>query len=86
MGILLLWGTFNGFVYVLNTDRFELHSSFHVKDKVGQGSSRRGINALAQSNKPHHGPRITDLACFRTPNDLSLKLMVTTRDSKIKNI
>lgn len=83
-GNFVIVGTFNGFVYVLNTDRFELHSSFHVKDKVGQGSSRRGINALAQSNKPHHGPRITDLACFRTPNDLSLKLMVTTRDSKIR--
>ena len=39
-GNFVIVGTFNGFVYVLNTDRFELHSSFHVKDKVGQGSSR----------------------------------------------
>ena len=83
-GKFVIVGTFNGFVYILNTDRFELHSSFHVKDKGVQGSSRRSINMLTQSNKPHHGPRITDLVCFRAPNDPSLKLMVTTRDSKIR--
>lgn len=75
-------GTFNGYIYVLETQGFHLVTWFHVTDKSTQ--KQKGSQGFIQSAKPHHGPRVTCLQCFKAPNDKSLKLMATSNDSRVR--
>lgn len=78
----IIVGTFNGYIYILETYGLELVSSFHVKDKDTQ--NRFNIRGLSSGSKHHHGPRVTYLQCFNAPNDDSLKLMTVSNDSRIR--
>lgn len=75
-------GTFNGYIYILETQGFHLVTWFHVTDKDTQ--KQKAPQAFNSSAKPHHGPRVTCLQCFKAPNDKTLKLMVTSNDSRVR--
>lgn len=70
-------GTFNGYVHVLLTKGLEQVSSFHVVDKNTQERN-------TASTKIHHGPRVTGLECFKYEPDNSLRIVVTSSDSRIR--
>lgn len=75
-------GTFNGYVYILETDGLQLVSSFHVKDKETQNHT--SSQDISPGSKHHHGPRVTYLQCFIAPNDNLSKLMTVSNDSRIR--
>lgn len=76
-------GTFNGYVIVLATRGLDFVSSFHVIDKSTQ-VEEAGSVLLAPGSKTHHGPRLTCLQCYKSPVDNSLRLVVTSNDSRIR--
>lgn len=75
-------GTFNGYVYILETYGLQLVSSFHVKDKETQ--NRPSFQGLSPGAKHHHGPSVTYLQCFNAPDDNSPKLMTVSNDSRVR--
>lgn len=76
-------GTFNGYVHILHTKGLEHISSFHVKDKSTQGIHAKPFSAH-DNGKIYNGPRVTGLQCFETKASDSIKLSVTTNDSRIR--
>lgn len=76
-------GTFNGYVIVLATRGLDFVSSFHVVDKATQ-VEEAGNRLLSPGSKTHHGPRLTCLQCYKAPTDDSLRLVVTSNDSRIR--
>ncbi|QLL30563.1 hypothetical protein HG536_0A03810 [Torulaspora globosa] len=76
-------GTFNGYVIVLATRGLDFVSSFHVVDKTTQ-VEEAGTRLLSSGSKTHHGPRLTCLQCYKDPADDSLRLVVTSNDSRIR--
>lgn len=76
-------GTFNGYVIMLATRGLDLVSSFHVSDKSTQVEGA-GIELLAPGSKTHHGPRLTCLHCYKPSGNASLRLVVTSNDSKMR--
>lgn len=75
-------GTFNGYVIVLTTRGLEFVTSFHVTDKETQVENSGDL--LAPGLKTHHGPRLTCLQCFRAKLYGTLRLVVTSNDSRIR--
>ncbi|GAV50681.1 hypothetical protein ZYGR_0Z01040 [Zygosaccharomyces rouxii] len=75
-------GTFNGYIYILETYGLRLVSSFHVKDKETQ--NHHVSQGLSPGSKHHHGPRVTYLQYFKSPNDESSKLMTVSNDSRVR--
>lgn len=73
-------GTFNGYVYILATKGLDYIKSFHVTDKETQEGSFSGNANI----KMHHGPRVICLESYRDAVDKSLRLLVTSNDSRIR--
>ncbi|QLQ78129.1 hypothetical protein HG537_0A03760 [Torulaspora globosa] len=76
-------GTFNGYVIVLATRGLDFVSSFHVVDKTTQ-VEEAGTRLLSPGSKTHHGPRLTCLQCYKAATDDTLRLVVTSNDSRIR--
>ena len=78
-------GTFNGYVIVLLTRGLEHVYSFHLSDKQDKKVKDVTTRDLPTSRtNTHHGPKVTGIECFRAINDMTLKLLVTSNDSKIR--
>ncbi|CCD26407.1 Laf1p NDAI_0H02330 [Naumovozyma dairenensis CBS 421] len=78
-------GTFNGYIHILLTKGLQHVSSFHVTDKTTQVENLKNTPiSIYKNHKIQHGPKITGLESFRAKIDNSLRLIVTTNDSKIR--
>lgn len=76
-------GTFNGYIHVLATRGLEFVLSFHITDKETQEENAKPV-LFEPGSKTHHGPRVTSLQCYKPPADNSLRLVVTSNDSRIR--
>lgn len=76
-------GTFNGYIHVLATRGLDFVLSFHITDKETQEENAKPV-LFEPGSKTHHGPRVTSLQCYKPPADNSLRLVVTSNDSRIR--
>lgn len=82
-GIYTIVGTFNGYIHVLQTKGLEHITSFHVTAKKTHENTQGVLNPN-NDTKVRHGPRVTGLQCFNSLIDGSLRLVVTSSDSRIR--
>ncbi|EDO17751.1 hypothetical protein Kpol_1033p58 [Vanderwaltozyma polyspora DSM 70294] len=76
-------GTFNGYVFVLKTHGLKFVSLFHITDKRPYRINERDIQNFMKG-KRHNGPRVSGIQCFNNIQDNSLRLLVTSNDSKVR--
>lgn len=81
-GKLTIIGTFNGYLYTLLTDSLKPLSSFHISDRKTQ--IRDSSTIYPDPLRTHNGPRVTGLTTFIAPIDKSLRILVTSNDSRIR--
>ncbi|KAL3229176.1 hypothetical protein RNJ44_02263 [Nakaseomyces bracarensis] len=82
-GIYTIVGTFNGYIHVLQTKGLEHITSFHVTAKKTHENTHGVLNPN-NDTKVRHGPRVMGLQCFNSLIDGSLRLVVTSSDSRIR--
>ncbi|KAI8383560.1 related to WD repeat-containing protein YMR102C [Nakaseomyces glabratus] len=82
-GTYTIVGTFNGYIHVLQTKGLEHITSFHVTAKKTHENTHE-VLCPSNDSKVRHGPRVTGLQCFNSLIDNSLRLVVTSSDSRIR--